>query len=330
MPDYAYYPKASVFLIQNYVFSTTSLILPGYYEFPRYPAANMQSPMRSLRWRSAKGNPTSPWGDLTSSGGIWIGFDFGKAVIPNAVAVIDLAFVKSDGTYFDMNAFMEGFSVSAEAYAYLFGANSSDFTVGYQDMPPVYIVLSNLLPSTLAVPRTQAPQASRVALTYFSKTNDGSTVTAHRYWGLVIQPINEVLSSIATLEVGNIWIGQRWEVPVDMKVKMQSETHSKAGTLDSGAKYFDRRRRGRQVSVITSSASTLSMQPFRNMIESSDGCPVIADVYSFPRPTVGGGDPFSPEKLEGRLYGYLDGRTSWDQRTVTHGRFSFSIEEAIA
>jgi hypothetical protein len=300
-------PGVSCFMLENYCMKAT--LLPGSelgfggsatstpYN-PRYPLTNLLQEQRSERWRTPEG---------LVIGGTWAQFDMGKAVKPNTFAVIDCRTVFDSATVIASDT--PDFSITTD-FQFGFGANYlSPGGAGSAVVEPM----------------------SRVQL-WHNDENDryGDPFTAKRYW-MVFFPWPSG-GGYNYIECGIIWMGRRFEVPIDTRFRIAGEGHSTVSTLDSGAVYYDRRPRSRSVACVTTSKETKDIQALRNAVETAaPGSPVLCDIYAFGASTTGFQNvQIPPFVSEGRFYGYLDARTGWEQRTVKVGRYSFTIDEAIA
>lgn len=296
----AYVPTNSVFGLQNYVMQ--GRVITGVPEQPRYPASNLLLNQRSERWRAP------------SNVAFIAGFDLARNVTPNAFATVDCRLYDP----------AQGGWIEKQPTA-IYGANDSAFATGLVGASfPAHTAFLSGGPSTLGSP-DQVNSQGGVFLYYADTDDSGVALPARRFWGFYMPVVG---GADAYWEIGLLWLGRRWEVPVDIKFRTQSESNSKVGRLDSGAKYFDRRRRGRQVQLTTTTAQTEDRLAFRSALEQAEGLGVLADLWAF-RINKGTGISY-PERVDGMLYGFLDGRTTWEMRTVKAGRYGFSIEEAVA
>jgi len=295
-----YVPTCSVFALKNYCMDPAARVTAATPYSARYPATNLLNYYRSERWRAP------------STAAITVGFDMGTIVTPNVFGAVDLR--AWTGSAFAPPSDFPG-SVN------FIGANDAAFSSGLVQIPMYYY---NFRLTTSPADALSSQQG--VSVQYSDYDGSGVAIPGRRFWGWQVTSFFGGSSSF--IECGLFWFGRRWEIPVDTKFRTQSESNSTIGSLDSGAKYFDKRRRGRSVSLTTTTKETDQQLAFRAAVEQAEAQGIIADLWAF-RINPADGTSY-PERFDGMFYGYLDGRTQWEMRTVKAGRFNFNIDEAIA
>jgi hypothetical protein len=134
------------------------------------------------------------------------------------------------------------------------------------------------------------------------------------------------------LEIGAIWIGMRTPIAFDRRFRSQSASISEDVVLTTGRRYVDPRRRARGYQINSPLMRSADAQALRMQLDDCEAKPVIFDPYAFAHTYETRFDP-PPRRLAACVYGYLDGRSQWEERMFrggeAWGRLGFAVEEAI-
>jgi hypothetical protein len=308
MPWTQYFPTTPMISIVNSVTTGFPKVIPTTPQHIRYPATNILKDARSEKWRAVTQTDTDQ---------LFIGFDFGGVARFDTIGLIDLRLVRAP---------VEQGIESKDIKFWLCGADNAAFTTNYWEI--------ELWAYDLTVDPVIGTTAMSNVRTIYIDTNspDDGLLPARRFQKIKFDIVGNAGSYI---ELGALWLGQRYALPLDAKPQATTESHSPVAKLASDRRFYYPMRRVRHFQFSTTTIKTADSMLVRSqLVNGGEGKPIIVDPYAFtadPNSSPLGGPTY---RREANIYGYLDGRIQWEERLYRGGdgwgRLSFGIEEAIA